>query len=96
MHICAATLLAPGPVTHPHSIRTPCCIVGDCQIGVLAELFQWKGDVAPSLSGWSAAERHHVGRELSGVLLYLIRIADVCGVDLGRAALDKLTNQEAL
>lgn len=66
------------------------------QIGVLAELFQWKGDVGPSLSGWSAAERHHVGRELSGVLLYLIRMADVCGVDLGRAALDKLTNQEAL
>jgi dCTP diphosphatase len=66
------------------------------QVGVLAEIFQWKGDVAPSLADWSAAERQHVGHELSGVLLYLIRMADVCGVDLGRAALDKLAKQEAL
>ena len=31
-----------------------------------------------------------MGEELSDVLLYLIRLADVCGVDLGKAALDKL------
>jgi dCTP diphosphatase len=67
------------------------------QVGVLAELFQWgKGEVPPSLADWSASERHHVGRELSGVLFYLIRMADVCGVDLGRAALDKLATPEAL
>jgi dCTP diphosphatase len=63
---------------------------------VLAEVLQWKGDVAPSLSDWSAAERQTVGHELSVVLLYLVRMADVCGVDLGRAALDKLAMQEAL
>lgn len=63
---------------------------------MLVEIFQWKGEVEPCLPDWSAAERQHVGRELSGVLLYLVRMADVCGVDLGRAALDKLANQEAL
>lgn len=47
-------------------------------------------------SSWSAAEKQAIGRELSGVLLYVIRIADVCGVDLGRAALDKVSAQEAL
>jgi dCTP diphosphatase len=66
------------------------------QIGVLAEIFQWKGDAAPSLADWSAVERQAVGHELSGVLLYLIRMADVCGVDLGSAALDKLAKQDAL
>lgn len=63
---------------------------------MLAEVFQWRGEVPPYLPGWSAAERQHVGRELSGVLLYLIRMADVCGVDLGRAALEQLTGQDAL
>ena len=73
------------PVQHPHH-----------QVGVLVEIFQWKGEVVAHLPDWSSAERHHVAAELSGVLLYLIRLADVCGVDLGRAALNKLANQEAL
>lgn len=39
---------------------------------------------------FSAADRAHVGQELSDVLLYLIRLADVAGVDLGQAVRDKL------
>ena len=41
------------------------------------------------------AELAHVGQELSDVLLYLLRLADVCGVDLGRAALAKLADNAA-
>jgi dCTP diphosphatase len=41
------------------------------------------------------AELAHVGQELSDVLLYLLRLADVCGVDLGRAALQKLADNAA-
>jgi dCTP diphosphatase len=63
---------------------------------VLAELFQWRGEVSASLSDWPASEKQHVGTGLSGLLLYLVRMADVCGVDLGRAALDKLAHPEAL
>lgn len=63
---------------------------------MLAEIFQWRGEVPVHLPGWSAPERQRVAHELSGVLLYLVRLADVCGVDLGRAALDKLSDQEAL
>ena len=32
----------------------------------------------------------HVGEEMSDILLYLVRMADVCGVDLARAVQDKL------
>lgn len=63
---------------------------------MLAELFRWRGEVPSSLCDWSSSDRQDVGRELSGVLLYLIRMADVCGVDLGRAALDKLAHQGPL
>ena len=32
----------------------------------------------------------HLGEELSDVLLYLVRLSDICGVDLGKAALRKV------
>lgn len=49
----------------------------------------------PGLPGFSAAERAHVEQELSDVLLYLIRLADVSGVDLGAAVRDKLAANAA-
>jgi len=71
------------------------------EVGELAELFQWRGEVACRLPGWTDrrespcstiyldvcadsmfAEREHLGEELSDVFLYLIRLADVCAVDL--------------
>lgn len=65
------------------------------QVGELSEIFQWRGEVGPNLPGFSHSEKHHVGQELSDVLLYLIRLADVCGIDLGRAALEKLAHNAA-
>ncbi|GAQ84368.1 hypothetical protein KFL_001860150 [Klebsormidium nitens] len=60
------------------------------EVGELSELFQWRGEVPRGLPGWTPPEREHLGEELADVLLYLVRLADVCGVDLGRAALRKL------
>ncbi|CAA7404763.1 unnamed protein product [Spirodela intermedia] len=60
------------------------------EVGELSEIFQWKGEVARGLPGWEEGEREHLGEEISDVLLYLVRLADICGIDLGRAALRKL------
>ncbi|MQL87394.1 hypothetical protein Taro_019959 [Colocasia esculenta] len=60
------------------------------EVGELSEIFQWRGEVARGLPNWSASDKEHLGEELSDVLLYLVRLADVCGLDLGSAALTKL------
>lgn len=56
----------------------------------MSEIFQWKGEVPRGLPGWNEEEKQHLGEELSDVLLYLVRLSDICGVDLGKAALRKL------
>ncbi|OMO68675.1 NTP pyrophosphohydrolase MazG, putative catalytic core [Corchorus capsularis] len=60
------------------------------EVGELSEIFQWKGEVAKGLPNWSADDKEHLEDELSDVLLYLVQLADVCGLDLGRAALSKI------
>ncbi|XP_062505202.1 dCTP pyrophosphatase 1-like [Corticium candelabrum] len=60
------------------------------EVGELAEIFQWKGEVEDGLPDFSAEEREHVGEELSDVLLYLIRLAEKCQVDLPQAAIRKI------
>ncbi|XP_019166666.1 PREDICTED: dCTP pyrophosphatase 1-like [Ipomoea nil] len=60
------------------------------EVGELSEIFQWKGEVPKGLPGWEEAEKTHLGEELSDVLLYLVRLSDVCGIDLGKAALRKV------
>ncbi|KAL6178025.1 hypothetical protein ACLB2K_049545 [Fragaria x ananassa] len=60
------------------------------EVGELSEIFQWKGEVARGLPNWSSDDKEHLGEELSDVLLYLIQLADVCGLDLGQAALSKI------
>lgn len=53
------------------------------EVGELAEIFQWRGEVKPGLPGWPEADRVHLGEELSDVLLYLVRIADRVGAASG-------------
>ncbi|KAJ6674743.1 hypothetical protein OIU85_010958 [Salix viminalis] len=60
------------------------------EVGELSEIFQWKGEVPRGLPNWKDEEKQHLGEELSDVLLYLVRLSDICGVDLGKAALRKL------
>ncbi|XP_066318438.1 uncharacterized protein [Miscanthus floridulus] len=58
--------------------------------GELSEIFQWKGEVPKGLPDWDDDEKEHLGEELADVLLYLVRLSDMCCVDLGKAALRKM------
>ncbi|XP_075508116.1 uncharacterized protein LOC142545019 [Primulina tabacum] len=60
------------------------------EVGELSEIFQWRGEVEKGLPNWEESEKEHLGEELSDVLLYLIRLADICGIDLGDAATRKI------
>ncbi|GAB4815449.1 hypothetical protein N2152v2_002495 [Parachlorella kessleri] len=60
------------------------------EVGELAECFQWRGEVKAGLPDFSGQERQAVAEELSDVLLYLVRLSNSCGIDLGQAALSKL------
>src|SRR3954447_18892503 len=60
------------------------------EVGEVAELVQWlPADALPN-----SDLRERLGDELADVLLYLVRLADVAGVDLGAAALAKLARNE--
>ena len=62
------------------------------EIGEVAELVQW----LPADEAASASDdfRERLGAELADVLLYLVRLADVAGIDLGAAASAKLDRNE--
>ena len=62
-----------------------------------AECFQWLGDDAakPGLPGMDKDKKTHVGEELADVLLYVLRLADVCGIDMHEAVLDKIAKNAA-
>lgn len=63
------------------------------EVGEVAELVQW----LPANQAAAAGEdlRTRLGDELADVLLYLLRLADVAGVDLGAAASTKLDRNES-
>jgi dCTP diphosphatase len=60
------------------------------EIGEVAELVQW----LPADTVVDGELQARLGDELADVLLYLVRLADVAGVDLGAAALTKLARNE--
>lgn len=60
------------------------------EVGEVAELFQWKGECKEGLPDWTTQEKVHLGEELSDVLIYLVRLADKCNVDLPTAVVRKL------
>lgn len=61
------------------------------ELGELAELFQWKQDSEQTLS---LQEHDKIGQEVSDVSIYLIRLADVCGVSLKDAMLTLRQGQD--
>jgi dCTP diphosphatase len=67
------------------------------EVGELSELFQWRGDegCGVDLPQWSDDEKTHLGEEMADVLLYLVRLADRCGVNLPAVAKSKLAKNEA-
>jgi dCTP diphosphatase len=61
------------------------------EVGEVAELVQW----LPNGAVPDGDLRERLGDELADVLLYLVRLADIAGVDLGAAAQAKLARNEA-
>lgn len=59
------------------------------EVGEVAELLQWVRDDEVD-DEWLEANRERLSDELADVLLYLVRLADVCGVHLGSAAVSKI------
>lgn len=65
------------------------------EVGELAELFQWLPADRAQARAQDEPLHTRIGEELADVLLYLIRLADVTGVDLGIAAEAKMSDSEA-
>ena len=60
------------------------------EVGELAELLQWlPADEAVELLS-TEPRQTRIAEEMADVLLYLVRLADVVGVDLGAATFAKL------
>jgi dCTP diphosphatase len=64
------------------------------EVGELAELFQWLPAGRAQELAQVSPLRQRAGEELSDVLLYLVRLADVLGIDLATAATAKLAAAE--
>ena len=60
------------------------------ELGELTELFQWMTEAQSREVCKDPATASKVEQELADVLMYLVRLSDVLGVDLNRAAIDKL------
>jgi len=60
------------------------------EVGEISELFQWKGECKRGLPDWTDQERTSLSDELSDVLIYLLRLSDLCEVDLPTVVLEKL------
>ena len=60
------------------------------EAGELAEIFQWMSEEASKDAARDPRTAEAVRQELADVLLYVVRAADVLGVDLNAAVADKL------
>ena len=60
------------------------------EVGELAELFQWIPTESTVRHFAEPARKQRAAEEISDVLTYLLRLADVLNIDAGAAASDKL------
>ena len=56
----------------------------------LAEIFQWHTPEESQVAGAEPAQHERIADEVADVLLYLVQLADHCGVDVDAAVLRKL------
>lgn len=65
------------------------------EVGELSEVFQWMTEADSKEAGRDPNTAQAVRDELADVLLYLVRLADVLGVDLNAAVSAKLRTNAA-
>lgn len=65
------------------------------EVGELTEIFQWMTEAESHKAASNPQTANAVRDELADVALYLIRLADVLGVDLNTAIASKLTSNAA-
>jgi dCTP diphosphatase len=61
-----------------------------CEVGEVLEHFRYRGDAQIRASLADAGGRRALGHELADCLWVLLRLADVCGVDLAAALREKV------
>lgn len=60
------------------------------EVGELAEIYQWMGEVKPQMQTLSEKDKQRTKEQIADVFAYLIRFADVSGIDLSEAFLEKM------
>ena len=67
------------------------------EVGEVCELLQWRGDdgAQTNLPSWTQEERMALADELADVMSYVVRLADVTGIDLPAAFEAKLAKNRA-
>lgn len=60
------------------------------EVGELSEIFQWMSEDASRQAATDERTALAVRQELADVILYVVRLADVLGVDVNAAVADKL------
>lgn len=60
------------------------------EVGELVEVFQWMTEADSRRAAEDAGQARAIGEELADVLFYLVRLADMLGIDLDAAARAKL------
>jgi NTP pyrophosphatase (non-canonical NTP hydrolase) len=64
------------------------------EVGELTSELQWLSDAEADPGAWDDALRERVTDEVADVMIYLVRFADVCGIDLAAAAHAKIARNE--
>jgi NTP pyrophosphatase (non-canonical NTP hydrolase) len=66
-----------------------------CEAGELLELFQWLSETESKTIMHNECKADSVRQELADILIYVVRLADVMGIDLKAAATAKIALNEA-
>ncbi|QYN37779.1 nucleotide pyrophosphohydrolase [Pseudonocardia sp. DSM 110487] len=64
------------------------------EVGELVSELQWHSDVQADPAAWDDGLRERVLDEVADMMIYLVRFADVCAIDLLAAAHAKIVRNE--
>ena len=77
-----------------HSIRNLIlALVGE--VGELAETVQWLGEVEKDYFEKNPEKLKEFSEEIADIFIYLLRIADVTGIDIEKVASEKMISNES-